>query len=354
MKSVTIVTPCYNEEDNVEPLYERVREIMASLGRYRYEHLFIDNASIDRTVAILKRLAADDRNVKLIVNTRNFGQVGSPMYALSQARGDAVIGIVADFQDPPELIPELLAAWEDGYAMVLCIKRSSAENPVIYGLRKAYYRLINRLSSLETFENFTGFGLYDRAVVDQVIAFGDPQPYFRGMIAEIGLPHKTIPYDQPVRAAGKTKSNFLTLFDLAMLGVISHSKAPLRVMTFLGLAGAGVSFLTGVAFLAYKLMFWNNFEVGVAPLVIGVSFALSIQLTFMGLIGEYVGAIHTQLQRRPWAIERERVNFEYEAEPPKSKAGAIADGVAVAQRRGVVSDGPFLASAGYSRKGRPK
>jgi polyisoprenyl-phosphate glycosyltransferase len=316
MKSVTILTPCYNEEANVEPLYERVRDIMASLDRYRYEHLFIDNASTDRTVAILKRLAAADHNVKIIVNTRNFGQVGSPMYALSQARGDAVVGLVADFQDPPELIPDLLAAWEEGYAMVLCVKRTSAENPLIYALRKRYYRLINQLSSLETFENFTGFGLYDRKVVDQVIALGDPQPYFRGMIAEIGMSHKIIPYDQPVRLRGKTKNNFLTLFDLAILGVISHSKAPLRLMTFTGLIGSGASFLTGAAFLAYKLLFWSHFQVGVAPLVIGVSFALSIQLLFMGLIGEYVGAIHTQLQRRPWAIERERMNFEYDPGAP--------------------------------------
>jgi glycosyltransferase involved in cell wall biosynthesis len=316
MKSVTILTACYNEEDNVELLYERVRDIMAGLGRYRYEHLFIDNASTDRTVAILKRIAAVDRNVKIIVNTRNFGQVCSPMHALSQARGDCVLSLVADFQDPPELIPDILAAWEEGYGMVLCIKRSSAENPLIYALRKRYYRLINRLSSLATFENFTGFGLYDRMVVDQAVAFGDPQPYFRGMIAEIGASHKIIAYDQPVRERGKTKNSFLTLFDLAVVGVISHSKAPLRMMTFAGVMGAMVSFLTGTAFLAYKLMFWSRFEVGVAPMVIVASFAFSIQLLFMGLIGEYVGAIHTQLQRRPWAIERERVNFEYEPAPP--------------------------------------
>jgi glycosyltransferase involved in cell wall biosynthesis len=315
MKSVTILTPCYNEEANVEPLYERVRLIMADVGRYNYEHLFIDNASTDSTVAILRRLAAADPNVKVIVNTRNFGQVGSPMYALSQARGDSVIGLVADFQDPPELIPDLLAGWEEGYSMVLCVKRTSAENPLIFAARRAYYRLIDRLASLETFENFTGFGLYDRKLVDMVLALGDPQPYFRGMIAEIGLPHKIIHYDQPRRERGQTKNNFFTLFDLAMLGLINHSKAPLRLMTFAGFAGAAVSFLVGLAFLIYKLLFWSHFQIGIAPLIIGMFFGFSLQLLFMGLLGEYVGAIHTQLQKRPWAIERERLNFEHEPGP---------------------------------------
>jgi glycosyltransferase involved in cell wall biosynthesis len=316
MKSVTILTPCYNEEANVELLYERVRKIMADVGRYNYEHLFIDNASTDSTVAILRRLAAADPNVKVIVNTRNFGHITSPMHALSQARGDAVIGVVADFQDPPELIPQLLAGWEEGYAMVLCIKRSSAENPVMFAARKAYYRIISRLAAMETFENFTGYGLFDRKVVDHVIALGDPLPYFRGMIAEIGFPHKAIPYDQPVRLRGKTKNNFFTLFDLALVGLINHSKVPLRLMTIAGFVGAAVSFLVGLAFLIYKILFWSHFQVGVAPLVIGLFFGFSLQLLFMGMLGEYVGAIHTQLQKRPWAIERERLNFEHEPGPP--------------------------------------
>jgi glycosyltransferase involved in cell wall biosynthesis len=320
MKSVTILTPCYNEEANVEPLYQRVREIMAGVGRYNYEHLFIDNASTDGTVRVLKRLAAADPNVKIIVNTRNFGHIASPMHALSQTRGDAVISVVADFQDPPELIPDLLANWEDGFPMVLCIKRSSAENPLMFAARKAYYRLIDRLASVETFENFTGFGLYDRSLVDQVVAFGDPQPYFRGMIAEIGLPHKIIPYDQPIRTRGKTKNNFLSLFDMAILGLINHSKVPLRLMTLAGIFGAFLSFLTGLGFLAYKLLFWSRFSVGVAPVVIGLFLGFSVQLLFLGMIGEYVGAIHTQLQKRPWAIELERINFEFAPGPPKMTA----------------------------------
>jgi glycosyltransferase involved in cell wall biosynthesis len=327
MRSISIITPCRNEEANVDAIYEAVRAQMAKVGRYRYEHIFIDNASEDRTVEIVRRLAATDKNVKLIVNTRNFGQVGSPMHALTQARGDAVIGIVADFQDPPELIPEMIEAWENGAPMVLCIKRSSAENPLIYALRKRYYRLINQLSSLETFENFTGFGLYDRKVVDQLIAFGDPQPYVRGMIAETGFPHEKLYYDQPKRQRGKTKNNFLTLFDLAMLGIINHSKAPLRLMTFAGFAGAGLSFFVGLAFLAYKLLFWNHFQVGMAPLVIGLFFGFSLQLAFMGLLGEYVGAIHTQLQKRPYAIERERLNFDFEPGLPQESTERLSAAV---------------------------
>ena len=316
MKSISVLTPCLNEEENVEGIYEAVRAAMAQVGRYRYEHIFIDNASTDRTVELIKRLAAKDRNVKLLVNTRNFGQVGSPMYALTQTRGDAVIGIVADFQDPPELIPEMIAAWEQGYPMVLCIKRTSAENPLMFFLRKRYYRLIENLSSVETFENFTGFGLYDRKVVDHVLALGDAEPYFRGMIAELGYGHQKIFYDQPVRRRGKSKNNFLTLFDLAVIGIVNHSKAPLRVMTFVGFCGALVSFLIGLVFLLYKLIFWSRFDVGVAPLMIGMFFGFSVQMIMIGLLGEYVGAILTQLKHRPYAVEKERMNFEYEPAPP--------------------------------------
>ena len=316
MKSVTILTACYNEEENVEALYERVRDIMAQSGRYRYEHLFIDNASSDRTVAILKRLAAKDRNVKIIANTRNFGQMRSPMYALSQARGDAVIGLVADFQDPPELIPELLAAWEEGWPMVACVKRTSAENPMMFFLRKRYYRLLEQLASIETIQNYTGFGLYDRKVVDQVLALGDAEPYFRGMVAELGFPYKAIAYDQPVRRHGSSKNNLGTLIDMALVGLVTHSKAPLRLMTLAGIVCAALSMCLGAALLVYKLMFWNRFQAGVAPLVIFGFVGFSFQLIFMGLLGEYIGAIHTQLQRRPWAVERERVNFEFEPDTP--------------------------------------
>jgi glycosyltransferase involved in cell wall biosynthesis len=317
VKSISVTTPCFNEEENVEILYRRVRDEFAALKRYRYEHIFIDNCSTDATVAILKRLAAKDRNVKIICNTRNFGQIRSPMHAFSQARGDAILNIVADLQDPPELIPELVKAWEEGYAMAVCIRKASAEHPVMFRLRHFYYRLVNRLSSVETFENFTGFGLYDRRVIDQVMAFGDPYPYFRGMIADIGLPCKKIDFDQPKRIRGITKNNFYTLYDLAMLGIVNHSKVPLRLAAFTGFVGGALSFLVGFAYLVYKLLFWNTFSAGEAPIIIVLSFIGSLQLAFLGILGEYIGAIHTQLQRRPYAIERERVNFEYEPALPQ-------------------------------------
>lgn len=311
MKSISVITACYNEEDNVEELYRRVRAAIASVGRYRYEHIFIDNASTDGTVAVLKRLAAADSNVKIIVNARNVGHIRSPMHAFHQANSDAVISLVADLQDPPEMIPDMIREWENGASMVLGIKRTSQENPLMFWIRKRYYRLVNRLSSIETFENFTGFGLYDRRVIDHVKSFDDPYPYFRGMIAEIGLPHKKLYYDQPARKRGITKNNFYTLYDLGMLGIINHSKVPLRLATFAGFAGALLSFLSGCGYFLYKLMFWSRFSVGTAPLVIGMFFLGSIQLVFMGMLGEYVGAIHTQVQRRPLAVELERVNFEF-------------------------------------------
>lgn len=320
MKTISIITPCYNEEDNIVELYTRVRAVIASLGRYKYEHIFIDNASQDRTVEVLKTLAAADQNVKVIVNARNFGHIRSPMHALCQTQGDAVIGIVADLQDPPEMIAGMVQAWEEGYSMVLAIKRTSEENSLMFWIRKRYYSLVNRLSSIETFENFTGFGLYDRRVVDLVKSFGDPYPYFRGMIAEIGLPHKKLYYDQPGRKRGITKNNFYTLYDIGMLGIINHSKVPLRLMTFLGFGGALVSFLIGLTYLIYKLLFWRSFSVGIAPVVIGMFFVSSILLVFMGVMGEYVGAIHTQIQHRPFAVERERMNFEYPPAMPLDSA----------------------------------
>ena len=292
---------------------------MRRVGKYPYEHIFIDNHSRDNTVAVLKSIAGVDRNVRVIVNSRNVGQVRSPMHAFLQARGDAVIGLAADMQDPPEMIDEMIAKWEAGYAMVLCIKKSSQENPLMFHARKLYYRLVQRLSYLETFENFTGFGLFDRKVVEAVRSFNDPYPYFRGMIAEIGLPHFELIYDQPRRKRGVTKNNFYTLYDLAMLGITNLSKIPLRLVTASGFAGAMLCALVGIGYFVYKLLYWDHFSVGTAPLVIGLFFLGSVQLVSMGILGEYIGAIHTQVLKRPYVVEQERVNFEYEPSLPFSE-----------------------------------
>jgi glycosyltransferase involved in cell wall biosynthesis len=238
------------------------------------------------------------------------------MHAFLETRGDAVIGIVADMQDPPEMIEDMVVKWEEGYKMVLCIKKTSQENSLMFWIRTRYYRLVQRLSSIQTFENFTGFGLYDRKVVEAVRSFPDAYPYFRGMIAEIGFSHYELNYDQPRRKRGITKNNFYTLYDMAMVGITNLSKVPLRLVTFLGFGCGLLSVIAGFVYLIYKLVFWNNFTVGMAPLVIGLFFLGSVQLVSMGILGEYIGAIHTQVLKRPFVIERERVNFEYEPGPP--------------------------------------
>ena len=324
-KTISIVTGCYNEEDNVEELYRRVRNVMAQIGRYRYEHIFIDNCSSDRTVEVLKRIAAADTNVRVIVNARNFGHIRSPLHALYQATGDAVIGIVADLEDPPELISDMIRGWEEGNCMVLGIRTTREENRVMLWIRRKYYRLVNRLSEIETFEGFSGFGLYDRRVIDIVKSCDDPYPYFRGMIAEIGLPHSKIYYAQPRRKSGISKNNFYTLYDMAMLGITNLSKVPLRMVTFSGFLSAAVCALAGVGYLVYKLLYWNRFSVGIAPLVIGIFFFSSVQLISVGIIGEYIGAIHTQVQKRPLVVERERVNFDYPAGLPAASGEAPAE-----------------------------
>lgn len=309
MPLISIVTPCYNEEGNIEELCARVKKVFSSLGCYQYEHIFIDNASTDSTVMILKKIASENKNVKIIVNSRNFGYIRSPYYGVLQASGDAVICLVADLQDPPEMIADLVREWQKGYKVVLGVKTHSEESPVMFAIRKVFYNVIGKLSEIELTKNNTGFGLYDRQVVDALRAINDPYPYFRGLISEIGFEKSILEYTQPVRRSGITKSNFYKLYDVAMLGITNHSKVPLRLATMLGFLLSAVSLVVACAYFVAKLVFWNWFSMGMAPLVIGLFFFSSVQLLFIGIIGEYIGSIHTQIQKRPLVIEKERINF---------------------------------------------
>jgi len=308
-KLITILTPCYNEEENVEALCIAVRKQFELLPQYDYEHIFIDNASKDRTVDILKTVAKGDNHVKIIVNVKNFGHIRSPYYGMLQGRGDAVISIVADFQDPIEMIPVFLSKWEDGYKIVIGIKKQSNENPLMFKMREIFYSMIKKMSETEQIKNFTGFGLYDKEFVDILRRIDDPYPYFRGMVSEFSFDRYEINYTQPIRKRGKTKNNFYTLYDMAMLGFVDHSKMPLRLASFIGFGVAILSSLVAIVYFVYKIVFWNEFSLGIAPLVIGLFFFSSVQLFFIGIIGEYVGAIHTQVRKRPLVIEKERINF---------------------------------------------
>ncbi len=310
MKLISVVSPCYNEEGNIEILTERVRELFANLPQYRYEHIIIDNHSTDRTVDILRGIAKDDPHVKVIVNARNFGHIRSPQHAFFEAKGDAVIVLPSDLQDPPEMILDFLREWEAGYPIVVGIKNTSDENGLMYHIRSVYYKTVARLTDVQVLEHFTGFGLYDRQVVDIMRRdFHDPQPYFRGQIAEIGLPHKALYYHQKSRMRGITKNNFYTLYDLAMLGITNLSKVPLRLVIFGGFVFAFLSLVAGFGYLIAKLIFWNSFQMGLAPTMIGLFFLGSVQLVALGIIGEYVGSIHTIVQGRPLVTEKERINF---------------------------------------------
>jgi glycosyltransferase involved in cell wall biosynthesis len=311
LKKISIVTACYNEEENVIELINRVRKIMESLSsKYDYEHIFIDNASEDKTVDLLKSEANLDRRIKIIVNSRNFGHVRSPSYALLQAEGDAVISLVADLQDPPEMITDFLEKWEDGNDIVIAVKAKTEETGFMSIVRSIYYRVLHKLSEVRTFKNFTGFGLFDKKVILALRQMSDPYPFFRGMLAEVGYKVYELPYNQPGRVRGITKNNFYSLYDMGVLGIISNSKIPLRLAIFIGAISATLSFLVGLVYLVLKLIYWNEMSIGIAPLMIIVSFMLSILLFFLGLIGEYVGAIYTQVLNRPLVFVKERVNFD--------------------------------------------
>jgi glycosyltransferase involved in cell wall biosynthesis len=306
-KKISIVTPCYNEEDNVQGLSEAVKAVMAELPNYSYEHIFIDNASKDRTPSILRAIAAKDKNVKVILNARNFGHIRSPYYGLLQSTGDASIILAADFQDPPPMIKDLVKMWENGPKIVLCVKEQAEESAAMFAIRKMYYDLVTRLSEVPLVKNTTGFGIYDRIVVETLRKIDDPYPYFRGLLSELGYEMALLKYKQPTRKRGITKNNFYTLYDIAMLGITNHSKVPLRLATMFGFLMSGFSLLIALVYFVYKLIFWSSFTVGQAPVVIGLFFFSSVQLFFIGIIGEYIGSIHTQVLKRPLVIEKERI-----------------------------------------------
>lgn len=310
MKHITVVTPCYNEEDNVEEVYRQARAVFADIEGVTYDHLFIDNFSSDRTPDILRAMAAADPKVKVILNARNFGHIRSPYYGLLQAGGDAAILLVSDLQDPPELMKDFVAAWLKGAKLVVGVKPSADESGLMFAIRRMYYRTVTRIADVKLVQNFTGFGLYDRQVLEQLRRIDDPYPYLRGLISEVGFDPVQIPYNQPRRKRGITKNNFYTLYDIAMLGITSHSRVPLRIATMAGFVLSGLSLVISLVYLVLKLIFWQEFSAGTAPILIGMFFFASVQLFFIGLLGEYVGAILTHVMKRPLVVERARINME--------------------------------------------
>jgi polyisoprenyl-phosphate glycosyltransferase len=309
-KLITVITPCYNEEENILDVYKDIKKIFDEFPQYRYEHLFIDNSSTDKTLDILKNIAKEDFNVKIIVTIKNFGHIRSPYHAILQSNGDAIIIFASNLKDPPELIREFIKKWEEGYKTVIGIKNKSKENPILYLFRKMYYKLMRMISETEHIENFIGYGLYDKSFIEVLRKLNEPYPYFRGLVAEFGSNRIDIPYTQLKRQKGSSKNNLYTLFDMAMLGFVNHSKVPIRLATFMGFGIALLSIIIAIVYFVYKILFWNNFQVGIAPLTIGLFFFSSVQLIFIGIIGEYVGAIYTNTKNRPLVIEKERINFD--------------------------------------------
>jgi len=308
-KTITVVSGCYNEEANLDELVTRVFAAAAKFPAYDWEYIIIDNCSKDRSREILRRLAAADKRIKVIFNTRNFGYIRSPNYALLQAKGDGVIYLASDLQDPPEMIEKFIPLWESGSKVVGAIKTQSEESKIFYAIRKVYYNIVTKLADITLLKNFTGFGMYDQVVIQQLRDMDDPYPYFRGQISELGWPVAQVEFLQPTRKRGITSSNFYTLYDVAMLGFTGHTKVPLRLAALAGFIFSILSFLAGLGYLLAKLIFWNNFVLGLAPLIVGVFFFGSVQLFFIGILGEYIGAIHTKVTKRPLAVEQERINF---------------------------------------------
>lgn len=314
-KTISILIPCYNEEENVVPMSEAIVALFETqLTDYNYELVFIDNDSHDKTKDLLREICSKNPNIKAIFNAKNFGQFNSPYYGILQTTGDCTISMVCDFQDPIDLIPKYIQEWENGYKIVIGIKTSSKESKIMYFLRSLYYKMIKKFSDVEQIEHFTGSGLYDKSFVDVLRNLKDPKPFMRGIVAELGFKRKEIPYEQPQRRAGKTHNNFYTLYDAAMLSITSYTKIGLRLATFAGCACGGVSILIALIYLIMKLIMWNQFQAGMAPILIGMFFLGSVQLFFIGFIGEYILSINERVMNRPLVVEEERLNFTQDEE----------------------------------------
>ena len=314
MKKISVVIPTYNEEENVVPMAKAVSSLFeVQLENYDYEIIFIDNCSVDETREYLEEMCKEDKHIKAIFNAKNFGQFNSPYYGLLQATGDCAVLLAADFQDPVDMIPKFVAEWEkNGYNIVCGIKTSSKENKLVYLLRTIYYKLIKKMSDVEQIEHFTGFALYDKSFIEVLKTLDDPKPFLRGIVAELGGKRKEIEYTQPKRRAGKTKNNWYSLYDAAMLSITSYTKIGLRLATFAGFFVGFASVVLGLVYLIMKLLFWNMFAAGQAPLLIGMFFLGAIQLLFIGFLGEYIISINSRVMRRPLVVEERRLNFDEE------------------------------------------
>jgi glycosyltransferase involved in cell wall biosynthesis len=310
MKTVSILVPCYNEEENVFPICNAVVSIMEKMMKYNYELVFIDNHSTDNTRILLRELCSKNYRVKAIFNARNFGQFNSPFYGICQTSGDCTIVLCADFQDPVELIPIFIKKWEEGYKIVSGIKTKSKENKIIRFFRTCYYGVIYKMSDVEQIEHFTGFGLYDKSFIDVLRNLHDPMPFLRGIVAEFGFKRINIQYEQQKRLAGKTHNNWYTLYDAAMISFTSYTKIGLRIATIIGFITALFSFMIAIVYFVFKLLYWEQFSTGIAPVTIGIFFMGALQLFFIGFIGEYIMAINTRIMNRPLVIEEERINFD--------------------------------------------
>ncbi len=319
-KTISIMVPTYNEEENVELMYEALKNIFTTeLKKYNYEILFIDNKSKDKTRELLRDICKKDKNVKAIFNAQNFGQFNSPYYGLISTTGDCTISVAADFQDPVEMIPKFVKEWENGYKIVIGIKNKSEESKLVYALRSLYYKMIKKFSEVEQIEHFTGFGLYDREFIEVLKNLDDPDPYLRGIVAELGFERKEIPFTQPKRERGKSSNNWYRLYDAAMLGITSYTKIGLRLATIVGFAISLISIVVAFVYLILKLCHWNSFQAGIAPIIIGVFLLGGMQIFFIGFLGEYILNINQRIMHRPLVVVEERLNFEPKKEAKNEK-----------------------------------